>query len=162
MHASRRRVLIAAVSLSLAGCAAFATPEPLRVSVPRVEPLASEGLEWRMLLKLRVQNPNDAPIHYNGVSIKLDALDRTFASGVSDTAGIIPRFGESVMDVPVTISVLDIVSRAMRMAEEPLPGKITYRLEGTLHGPAFGSTRFESHGDLALPDPGTPFTGAQR
>ena len=95
--------------------------------------------------------------------IKVESrLKRTFASGVSDAAGIIPRFGESVMDVPVTVSVLDIVSRAMRMAQEPPPGKITYRLEGTLHGPAFGSVRFESHGDLALPDPWMPFTGAER
>jgi len=58
--------------------------------------------------------------------------------------------------------LLDIVSRAMRMAHEPLPGKITYRLEGTLHGPAFGSVRFESRGELALPGPAAPATGAQQ
>jgi len=151
MRASRRRALIAAITLPLAGCAALAGFEPLRVTVARVEALDSEGLEWRMLLRLRVQNPNDKPIHYNGASVRLEAFDHAFASGVSDAAGIIPRFGEAVMDIPVTASMLDIVSRAMRMVEEPVPSKLPYRVEGTLHGPAFGTLRFESRGELALP-----------
>jgi hypothetical protein len=30
--------------------------------------------------------------------------------------------------------------------------KVSYKLEGKLSGPLFGSTRFQAQGDLALPD----------
>ncbi len=33
--------------------------------------------------KLRVQNPNDSAIEYDGVYLKLEVLDKTFATGVS-------------------------------------------------------------------------------
>src|SRR3954470_16369337 len=113
------RALCRAVSITLAallaGCAMLPGFDPVRVTVAGVEPLASEGLEWRMLVKLRIQNPNETAIDYDGVSVKLDVLDHTFASGVSSAAGSVPRFGESVIGVPVTVSVVDIVSRALRM-----------------------------------------------
>ncbi len=44
-----------------------------------------------MLVKLRVQNPNDAPIEYDGVYIRLDVIDKTLATGVSDQRGVVPR-----------------------------------------------------------------------
>src|SRR3954463_9658027 len=162
MRALCRAVFVAFAALLIAGCAMLPGFDPVRVTVAGVEPLASEGLEWRMLVKLRVQNPNETAIDYDGVSVKLEVLDHTFASGVSSAGGSIPRFGESVVGVPVTVSVVDIVSRAMRMTRETLPERMSYRLEGKLHGPRFGSARFESRGELALPRMGLPSTGAER
>ena len=37
-----------------------------------VEPLQGEGLELRMLVKLRIQNPNDLPLDFNGVSVTMN------------------------------------------------------------------------------------------
>ena len=126
--------------------------EPLQVNVADIESLDGQGLEWRMLVKLRVQNPNDAPVEYDGVYLKLDVLDKTFATGVSDERGTIPRFGEAVVSVPVTVSTINIVRHAIDMATGgKAPEKISYRLEGKLNSPGFGSTRFDSHGELALP-----------
>jgi hypothetical protein len=45
----------------LAACAMLPAREPLQVNVAEVESLDGQGLEWRMLVKLRVQNPNDTP-----------------------------------------------------------------------------------------------------
>ena len=154
MRARRRHALIALAALAVAGCASFPAFEPLRVTVAGVEPLDSEGLEWRMLVRLRVQNPNDVAIAYDGVSVGLDVLDVGLASGVSDAAGSIPRFGESVIAVPVTVSMVNLVSRALRMTDAAPPRAITYRLQGKLHGPGFGSTGFESRGELVLPGTG--------
>ena len=127
--------------------------EPLQVNVADVESLDGEGLELRMLVKLRIQNPNDAPIDYDGVYLRLDVLDKTFATGVSDERGTIPRYGEAVVTVPVTVSTVNIVRHVLTMAMSGAapPEKITYRLEGKLNGPAFGATRFQSQGELALP-----------
>lgn len=126
--------------------------EPLQVSVADIESLDGQGLEWRMLVKLRVQNPNDAPVEYDGLYLKLDVLDKTFATGVSDERGTIPRFGEALISVPVTVSTINIVRHAIGIAADGgLPKKVNYRLEGKLNSTAFVSTRFDSQGELALP-----------
>jgi LEA14-like dessication related protein len=136
----------------LAACAALTGYEPLQVNVVGVEPLDGQGLEMRMLVKLRVQNPNDAPLDYDGVFLRLDVQGSTFASGVSDERGTVPRFGEAVIAVPVTVSAMNIVRQALGfMAGGQPPQKINYNLEGRLNSPTFGSTRFQSQGELALP-----------
>ena len=78
--------LIIAV-LTLTACAGLPSHEPLQVNVAGIESLPGEGLEMRMMVKLRVQNPNDAPVEFDGVYVKLDVLNKTFASGVSDQRG---------------------------------------------------------------------------
>ena len=67
----RRRWLLLAL-LPVAACTALSGREPVIVDVVGVEPLPSEGMEGRFLVKLRVQNPNEAPVEFNGVSVTLD------------------------------------------------------------------------------------------
>jgi LEA14-like dessication related protein len=145
------RIFIAALAL-LCACAMLPGREPLQVSVADVESLDGQGLEWRMRVKLRVQNPNDAPVEYDGVYLKLDILDKTFATGVSDERGTIPRFGEALVSVPVTVSTINIVRHLIGMAADGKPPeKVGYRLEGKLNAAGFSSTRFDSQGEMALP-----------
>jgi LEA14-like dessication related protein len=152
MRSALRTALFTAALALLAACAMLPGGEPLQVNVADVESLEGQGMEWRMLVKLRVQNPNDAPVEYDGVYLKLEVLDQTFATGVSDERGTIPRFGEAVVSVPVTVSTVNIVRHVIGMAVDGKPPeKISYRLEGKLSSPGFGSTRFDSHGEIALP-----------
>ena len=67
----RRRWLLLAL-LPVAACTALSGREPVIVDVVGVEPLPSKGMEGRFLVKLRVQNPNEAPVEFNGVSVTLD------------------------------------------------------------------------------------------
>ncbi len=156
LPATMRRPLSALLVLAtmslLAACAGLPGREALQVNVADVESLSGEGFEFRMLVKLRVQNPNDSPVEYDGVYLKLDVLDKTFATGVSDERGTIPRFGEVLVTVPVTVSTLNLVRHTLGMViDGKPPEKLNYRLEGKLNGPMFGSTRFQSQGELALP-----------
>jgi len=144
------------VALILSACAGMPGREPLQVNVADVDSIPSEGLEMRMMVKLRVQNPNDAPVAYDGVYVKLDVLDKTFATGVSDEHGSIPRYGESIISVPVTISMLRMAVYALRMLDGKPVDKIHYKLEGKLDGPAFGSTSFQAQGEFALPGAASP------
>ncbi len=143
-----------AVSL-LSACASLSTRDPLQVTVAGIEPLQGQGMELRMLVKLRVQNPNDAPIEFNGVSVKIDVQGKTFATGVSDESGTVPRFGETVISVPVTTSAMRMVGQALGMMGGKPIEKINYSLTGKLNGPTFSSVRFESTGDLQLPTAAT-------
>jgi LEA14-like dessication related protein len=146
------KYLIAAIGtlLLIAGCANLPQRDPVQVYVAGIEPLQGEGLELRMVIKLRVQNPNDAPIEYDGVSVVMDVQGRTIASGVSDEAGTIPRFGEAVVNVPVSISAFRMARGAATIFGSN-PDKIDYELKGKLAGPLFNSVRFKSTGDFALP-----------
>ncbi|MBC8087756.1 MAG: LEA type 2 family protein, partial [Phycisphaerae bacterium] len=109
-----KRILIVLLSLLwLSGCAAISDRDPVQVTVAGIDTLPGEGLELRMLVKLRVQNPNDVPIEYDGVYIKLDVIDKTLATGVSDQRGVVPRFGEAVISVPLTVSPLRVVFGAL-------------------------------------------------
>ncbi|MGA0613041.1 LEA type 2 family protein [Caldimonas sp. KR1-144] len=139
------------VAAMLSGCAALSGRDPVQVQVAGIEPLAGEGLELRFLVKLRIQNPNDAPIAYDGVFVDLAVNGSSFATGVSDAAGSVPRFGEAVLQVPVTASALRLVRQAIEMAGPVEHGRVEYQLRGKLSGPAFIALRFESHGRLELP-----------
>jgi LEA14-like dessication related protein len=139
------------VALPLSACSGLQRSDPLQVAVAGIEPMQGEGLELRMLVKLRVQNPNDAALDYDGVYVKLEVMDKTFATGVSDEHGTVGRFGESIIDVPVTVSMLRMVRQTLGMLNgEPLD-KVTYRLSGKLSGPGFGSNRFQAQGEFGLP-----------
>lgn len=145
-----RNLLLFAAALALSACAALQPAAPLQVSVAGVESLPGEGLELRLLVKLRVQNPNDAPFDYDGAQLQLDVLDRAFASGVSDQRGSVPRFGESVIAVPVTVSVLRMVGQAVGMLDGKPAEKITYRLRGKLSGTGLRAAHFRTEGELDL------------
>jgi len=138
--------------LALGGCAGMSGRDPVQVSVAGIESLPGEGLEMRMMVKLRVQNPGETPVEYDGVYVKLEVLDKTFATGVSDERGSIPRFGESVISVPVTVSTLRVALNTLGFVLGDKPAeKVRYKLSGKLAGPSFGSTSFQSAGELALP-----------
>ena len=149
-----RHLAWAMALLCLAGCATISGRDPLQVTVAGIEPLPGEGLELRLLAKLRVQNPNDSPIEYRGVYVKIELQGKTFATGVSGASGTVPAFGESVIDVPVTAS-------AMRMAHQVFgvvrgggpPEKLEYSMTGKLSGGAFGTRRFEASGEFSLKPP---------
>jgi len=148
---SLQTIALGIAVLTLTACASLLGRDPIQVTVAGVESLPGEGLELRMLVKLRVQNPTDTPLDYDGVSLKLDVQDKTFATGVSDTRGTVPRFGEAIIAVPVTISVLRMARHALGLLDGKPVEKISYALDGKLNGPALGATRFESQGEFALP-----------
>ena len=154
----RHVFLLAAALLALPGCASLSHNDPLQVTVAGIEglPGEGEGMEVRMLVKLRVQNPNDAAIQYDGVYLKLDVLDKTFASGVSGEGGTVPGFGEAVIGVPVTVSVLRMVRQVAGLLDGQPVEKVTYQMSGKLDGGAFSTRRFSARGEFDLSELDSP------
>ena len=148
---SRRTILAAFALVALGGCASLPHQDPIQVTVAGIESLPGEGMEVRMLVKLRVQNPNEAPIDYTGTYLKLDVLERTFATGVSSEAGSVPGFGEAVIAVPVTVSVLRMVRQVVGILDGQPVERISYAMSGKLNGGMFGTRRFSAKGDFELP-----------
>jgi LEA14-like dessication related protein len=144
------RWMLALVALVAAGCAGLPGADPVWVSLAGVDSLPGEGLELRMAVKLRIQNPNDAPVNYDGAAVTLELRGLDFASGVSDAQGSVPRFGETVLVVPVTVSAFAVAKQAYTFAMGDR-SKVTFVARGKLAGSGFGGMRFESKGEFDLP-----------
>jgi len=136
-----------AASWLLAGCAGLGLREPIQVNLVGIDPLPGEGMEIRMAVKLRVQNPNDVALDYDGVSIALDLRGNSFATGVSAERGSVPRFGEAVISVPVSVSALAAFRQFIGIATKDKPAA-DYALRGRLSSPGLGGVRFESKGEI--------------
>jgi LEA14-like dessication related protein len=135
----------------LCACASLQPRDPLQVTVAGIEPLQGQGLELRLNVKLRVQNPNDAPVDYNGVAVEMDVQGKAFATGVADVAGTVPRFGEAVIAVPVTISAFRMARQAIGAMSGGAMKKIEYEMKGKLSS-GLSSTRFDTKGSFDFPE----------
>jgi LEA14-like dessication related protein len=143
----RHFAAIAMFVLALAGCTSLAGRDPLQVAVAGIEPMPEqgEGLELRLLVKLRVQNPNSTPFSYDGAFVKVEVQDKTFATGVSGAGGTLPGFSETVVEVPVTVSMLRMVRQVIGMKDGPPAGPIRYAMSGKL-----GYHRFRADGEFSM------------
>jgi hypothetical protein len=146
--------ILALACLGLGACAGLTTRDPLSISVAGIEPLPGEGLELRLAVNVRVQNPNDLPVEYTGVALDLALNGRTLATGVSDSVGVVPRYGETTFTVPVTISAFNVARQLVGFMNGSPTDEIEYRVRGKLEGGLFGTRRFSDEGSfvLRLPD----------
>jgi hypothetical protein len=81
----------------------------------------------------------------------MDVQGKLFATGVSDAVGSVPRFGETIIAVPVSVSLIRIAHQAIGVLTNEYRGKLAYEMTGRLAGPAFNSLHFKSNGEFTLP-----------
>jgi LEA14-like dessication related protein len=148
-----RVTLSLSLLLCLGACASLPNRDPLVVDVAGIESLPGEGMEIRLQVALRIQNPNDVPVDYSGTALDLDLNGRRAASGVSDAAGSVPRYGETVIYVPVTISAFNMVNQLFGFMNAESTDQINYRVSGKLEGGLFNTRRFSDDGTFALSSP---------
>jgi LEA14-like dessication related protein len=155
--AARTRLLrltfaTALLASGLCSCATLSSnSDPLNVSVAGVEPLDGEGFELRLAVKVRIQNPNDAPIDYNGVALTLELNGKKFGTGVSDETGTVPRYGETVITLPVTVGPFNMARQVLGFLNTGDIKSVSYAVHGKLEGGLFGTKRFSDKGTFEMP-----------
>ncbi|MGN7738366.1 LEA type 2 family protein [Pseudomonas sp. 22526] len=137
--------------LSLNACALFPQRDQLHINVVGIEPLPSQDLEVRFAIKLRLQNPNETAINYNGVALDLEVNGQPLATGVSNQTGSIGRFSEGVLVVPVSVSAFAVLRQTLGLSQTQSLDDLPYVLRGKLAGGPFGTMRFVEKGQLSLP-----------
>lgn len=142
-----RLAAAAALVAALAGCAVVR--EPLSATVAGIRPLEVGLLEQRFAVTVRVLNPNDFDIAFDGVVFDLELNGKPFARGVANDRGTIPRFGEALIEVNV-VSGLAGVLRQIREVQAGRE-KVAYRLSGRLSAGPLGTVPFDTKGELRLP-----------
>jgi LEA14-like dessication related protein len=150
----RSAALLATLTL-LSGCASLAGRDAPRVYLVGVDSLPGEGLELRFMLKLRIQNPGDADLHYDGIWTEIELRGQALASGGAAVMGVVPRFGETVVMVPVTASGLNLARQVIGVlrSSREFSGPVAYALRGRLGGTGLGGVNFESTGEIDLSAP---------
>ena len=144
-------LILSLLLLSLSACALFPNRDPVNINVVGIEPLTSQDLEVRFAIKLRVQNPNETAIDYNGIALDLEVNGHALASGVSDQSGTIGRFSETVVSVPVSVSAFSMLRQTLGLSQAQTLDNLPYVLRGKLAGGLFGTVRFVDSGKLSPP-----------
>ncbi|MFJ3077694.1 LEA type 2 family protein [Pseudomonas sp. NPDC087029] len=146
-----RLLLVLLMASGLNACALFQARDPINITVIGFEPLAGQELEMRMAVKMRVQNPNEQAIDYNGIALDLEVNGQPLAAGVSDQQGHIGRYGEQVVVVPISITAFSFLRQAYGLGQLDTLQGMPYVLRGKLAGGLFGTVRFTEQGKLDLP-----------
>ena len=145
-----RSYQILCLSLIMTACVSLPNRDPLVVDVAGIEPLPSEGLELRLEIRVRIQNPNDAPVDFTGAALSLNLNGRRLANGVSDRVGTVPRYGETVFAIPVTISAFNVARQLVGFMGAANTNEVSYRVRGKLESGLLGTRRFEDEGSFNL------------
>ena len=145
--------LLLLFSCVLGACSTLPNRDPLNIDVAGIEPLPGEGLELRLAVRVRIQNPNDTAIDYSGAALNLQLNGRKLASGVSAAMGTVPRYGEAVLEIPVTISALSMARQVLGFVNNNAQDQraVKYTVHGKLEGGVFGTRRFTDDGTFELP-----------
>lgn len=86
--------------LAVVGCSSLGEyKERPRVSIAGVQVTDANLFEQRYRLQLRVQNPNQVDLPIRGLDYQVEVNGKAFASGVSDRAVVVPRYGTALLDV---------------------------------------------------------------
>ncbi len=137
----------------LGGCVAWEIKEPLSVTIADIRPIDMNLLEQRYAVKVRVLNPNDVDIAFDGVAFDVELNGKLFARGVSNQGGVVPRFGEAVIDLQVVSGLQNILQQILELQQSGRPG-FSYRVKGRLSAAGGLVIPFDTKGEWQLP-PGT-------
>ncbi len=144
------RAIVLGCLFGLSACAAWAIREPLNVTIADITPLDINLLEQRYAVKVRLLNPNDAEVAFDGVVFDLEINGKPFAKGVSDRGGAVPRFGEAVIDMQVVSGLQNFLRQIPDLQKANRTG-FSYRVKGRLHSRGGFSIPFDTKGEFALP-----------
>lgn len=126
------RLLVVVLAALLSGCATMAgLREPPRVSLVGIEPVDIRLFEQRVLVSLRVQNPNAKAITVRALDYEIVVNDRLFAQGVSGKAFTVPAYGESIAEVEVATTLQRVLEQLQALGSRGEPS-IDYAISGKI------------------------------
>src|SRR3954471_11670968 len=111
---TRRRALrVAALgALLLAGCASFKFESP-KLSVVSMKMQSADIFSQRLMVRMRVMNPNDRELPVKGISYRIEVNDAQLAEGIADSPFVVPAMGEAEFDVQVTANLATALSQIL-------------------------------------------------
>ena len=148
------RILILLLLAGLTACSTLpGRPESPRVNLVGLQLVSVDLFEQRYQVRLRVKNPNAFELAIRGIDFQLDINGRAFADGVSNQSVNVPAYGERVIALEVSSSLLQVFRQLQSLENGSSPG-FKYRLDGSV---AIGDSGlrlpFDYSGDMGLSKP---------
>ena len=145
--------------LLLSACSSlpFKTESP-RVTLIGLSLVSMDLLEQRYQVRLRLKNPNAFALPVRGIDFHLELNGKTFADGVSNQTVDVPAYGESVVALEVSSSLLQVFRQLQSLEEGTAPG-VSYRIRGNVAAGEYGRRLpFDYAGEIDLPEGAAPGT----
>lgn len=136
--------------LIIAGCAGLpAQVDPPQITLAGLNLANLNLLEQHFNLQLRMQNPNDFDLPIAAMSYALEINGKPFATGLSNRAVTVPKFGSELVEVEAISNLGGLIEQFNHLPK----GNVHYRLKGAAHlGSGDRKVPFEQNGEIALPE----------
>lgn len=123
------RLACAALALALcAGCASVANLQAPDLSVVSMKLQSADLFEQRLLVRMKVQNPNDRALPIKGITYRIEVNDAELGQGSADTPFVVPSMGEAEFDMVFTANLATALSQLL--SRKGSSQSIDYRLRG--------------------------------
>ena len=127
----RLRLFTVVVAVAvLAGCASALKLEAPQLSVISMKVQSADLFSQRMLVRMRVLNPNARELPVKGISYRIEVNDAELAQGITDKAFVVPAMGEAEFDVQVTANLATALSQIL--SRKASSDTLDYRLVGSV------------------------------
>lgn len=124
-------VVFALVS-SLAGCAGFGTPVAPEATLVNLVPLETTPFEQRVRVELRLRNLDRRDLSFHGLDFAIDVNGSPMLRGSSNEGGLIPGYGEILVSVEGSTTVVDLLRQFLAIGGAPRDD-LGYDIRGRLH-----------------------------
>ncbi len=142
-------VTVLILIVTLTGCITAQSVKAPRIALGKVRLLDSTGLTQRLEVELLVANPNDFDIPLTGLQFVMQMNGLDFANGLSNARVTLPRLGEAVVPVTVTVSILAVLQQVRAVSEST---GLEYKITGEvfIDHALVGKVPFEKSGKLEM------------
>jgi LEA14-like dessication related protein len=124
-----QRALLGAILL-LSGCASALKWEAPKLSVASMKLQSADIFSQRLVVHMRVVNPNDRELPIKGITYRIEVNDAELAEGLTDTPFVVPAMGEAEFDVQVKANLATALSQFM--SRRGSSDTLDYRLIGSV------------------------------
>jgi LEA14-like dessication related protein len=130
MSAGRSWTKALAAALLLAGCASAMKWEAPKLSVASLKVQSADIFSQRLVVHMRVMNPNDRELPIKGITYRIEVNDAELAEGLTDTPFVVPAMGEAEFDVQVNANLATALSQLL--SRRGSSDTLDYRLIGSV------------------------------
>ena len=129
--AELRRAWVAVLAcVALGGCASAFQFEAPKLSVVSMKLQSADIFSQRILVRMRVMNPNARALPVKGITYRIEVNDAELANGVADTPFQVPALGEAEFDVNLTANLATALSQLLKRRGSS--DRLDYRLVGSV------------------------------
>jgi LEA14-like dessication related protein len=121
---------VLATSFLVVGCASAFKLEAPQLSVVSMNVQSADIFSQRMLVRMRVLNPNARELPVKGITYRIEVGGAELAQGLADKPFIVPAMGEAEFDVQVTANLATALSQLL--GRKGSSDTLEYRLVGSV------------------------------